>query len=87
MTRGETVAWGASRSTTAALLAALELGPLLGENTRELEPGDTELRHDDLAEAFTGLLLQLQSARKLVVRDEIPLHQDGADQARLKSGG
>ncbi len=64
-------------------LGLLELCPLLGEHARELEPRHAELGDDDLSQPFTRFLLHLQRALQLLTRDQILLHEDGADQARL----
>jgi hypothetical protein len=61
----------------------LEIRPSLGEHARELEPSDAELRHDYLPEPLARLGLNLQRSCQLLFRDEVVVHQDGADAARL----
>ena len=82
--------WGDGRLLlrgNAVALRVFELGPLLGEHARKLEPRDAELCHDDLAEPVAAVCLQLQRPLELLVRDHVLLDENGADQARLDRSG
>src|SRR5262249_53675613 len=65
---------------------ALVLGPLLGEGAGEVEPLDTVLFDEDLAEANSGSALLFERELQLLLGDQALLDEDGADQVARDNG-
>ena len=57
----------------------LEVGPLVGQGARQLEPREASLRDEDLAEPLPRLLLDSERMLELFLVDRALLHEDLAD--------